>query len=313
MNRAPFTGIITAIVTPFDKNGEIDRAAYQKILRIQKNAGISGVVVAGTTGESPTIGLEEKEKLLRVALEERTEDFHVYIGTGSNCTAETISDSKTLMQTTSKTGQKPDGMMAVVPYYNKPNQAGMYAHFKTIADALPESPLCVYNVPGRTGCALQPNTFVRLARECRSIVALKEAAGDLRAVAEFARELEAQGLTSRVSLLSGDDLTFVPALLAGATGLISVTGNVAPRELVQQAADFRAGRLSELRASHLRLYPIHAAMLQTTNPIPVKWTLEYLGACQGGLRLPMTPLEGRDLEVVRAAVDSARDNGVRFL
>ena len=320
MLRPVFSGVMTAIATPFTKSGEIDQAAFRTLLRQQKKAGIHGVVVAGTTGESPTLSENEREALVLLALEERTAQFKVYVGTGTNDTRSTLAASKKYAAMKNPvTDQCVDGVMVVVPYYNKPTQTGLYEHFKTIADGIGSAAMCVYNVPGRTGAALAPSTFVKLAKDCKNIVAIKEAAGDVRVVTEL-REGLAPVFRQRqvlqqpgIEILSGDDPTFAPALLCGATGVISVTTHLIPGAMVAMHTAFLNGHFAELQRLHLATYRLNADLFCAPNPIALKWALAHLGVCEPHLRSPMTPLEPRDVEIVKNALAALEINGIALL
>ena len=320
MLRPAFSGVMTAIATPFTKSGDIDQAAFRTLLRQQKKAGIHGVVVAGTTGESPTLGENEREVLVLLALEERTPQFRVYVGTGTNDTRSTLAASqKYAAMKNPVTDQCVDGVMVVVPYYNKPNQTGLFEHFKTIAQGIGDASLCVYNVPGRTGATLAPLTFVKLAKECKNIVAIKEAAGDVRIITEL-REGLAPVLRQRqvlqqpgIEILSGDDPTFAPALLCGATGVISVSTHLIPGAMVAMHQAFLKGDFAALQRLHLATYRLNSDLFCAPNPIALKWALAHLGVCEAHLRSPLSPLEAREIEILSHALAAMEINGIKLL
>jgi 4-hydroxy-tetrahydrodipicolinate synthase len=310
-----FAGVLTAIATPFTSDSQLDLTAFEKILSRLREAGTQGVVVAGTTGESPTLTEAEKETLVRVALKFRTPDFRIYVGTGSNSTANTVQESlKYAIMSISKEAHV-DGVMAVVPYYNKPTQAGMMAHFSAVATALGERPLCLYNVPGRTGSALSPHSALQLFEKHPNIVAIKEAAGNLQILSELARGialLKNKNHTRNIELLSGDDTTFAPALLCGATGVISVTTHIIPEAMVALWQAAREGNLHAVTALQLATLPVNTQLFCAPNPVPLKYALSLLGFCQNTLRLPLTPLEEKEQTLVKAALEAAKEAGLRI-
>lgn len=309
MAGAAFSGVLTAIATPFQEDLSLDEAGFVRLLKMQKKAGIHGVVVAGTTGESPTLQEHERERLVRLALSERSDDFKIYVGTGTNDTRTSIEAS--VKYTQLKEGNNSvDGVMAVVPYYNKPPQAGLFAHFKAIAQAIPDGKLCVYNVPGRTGAALQPQTFVDLARSCANIVAIKEAAGDVRTVTDLARGLNDLGRP--IEILSGDDPTYAPALLCGATGVISVTTHLIPDAMLQIWQAWKENNLIKVTEIHQKSFAINTQLFCAPNPVALKWALAHLGICRNVLRPPLSPLESREVEVVKSALMQTEKQGLKL-
>lgn len=312
---APFSGVITAIATPFTTEGELDLAAFRGLLARLKAAGTQGVVVAGTTGESPTLTDEEKETLVREALAARDERFRVYVGTGSNSTRDTIAESVKYASFRNGTSSV-DGVMAVVPYYNKPTQKGQDEHFSAVAKAIGSVPLCLYNVPGRTGATLSVSTAKALFESHPNVVAIKEAAGNVGVITELARALEplrAATAGREIQILSGDDPTFAPALLCGATGVISVTSHVIPKAMAGMLRAAREGDLATLSALHRASYPVNSDFFCAPNPVPLKWALARLGLCSGALRLPLTPLEEKEQALVAAALEQARAAGLELI
>lgn len=312
MTTKPFTGVLTALATPFAKDQSIDVPAFRKLLQMQKDAGLHGVVVCGTTGESPTLSLSEKELLVSIALEFQSDDFRIFVGTGSNSTAETIEASKHFAQFKANK-QSVAGVMVVTPYYNKPNQTGLKEHFLAVAKAVPETPVCLYNVPGRTGCSLHPATLVAIAKEAKNVVAIKEAAGDVRVVTDMSLALQNAGLSQQVNILSGDDPTFAPALLCGASGVISVTTHVIPGAMLGIWKAAQTGDLKTLQRLHQQTYPVNTQFFCAPNPIPLKWALAQLGCCQNVLRPPLTPLEESDIPVVTQALEKVKKAGIVLL
>lgn len=270
-------GTMTALATPF-KDGQLDENAYRELIRTQLGGGVNGLVPVGTTGEAVTLSSDECALLTRIAVAEAKGAVPVIAGVGSNDTRKAIDNIKWAREAGADAG------LVVTPYYNKPSQAGLFAHFKALAQAHPGFPLVAYNVPGRTAGDLLPETVLRLC-ELSEVVAIKEATGNIvRSMA--IREL----CGDRITLLSGDDFTVLPFLAAGGDGVISVSSNVVPKlmsDLVQAALD---GKLREALALQLRLQPLHRALFLESNPIPVKWALARMGLMGGELRLPLTPL-----------------------
>lgn len=312
MSHAVFSGVITAIVTPFDKKNQIDLDAFKNLLKMQKKAGIHGVVVAGTTGESPTLSAVERENLVRAALDEQTDEFSVYVGTGSNDTHETIEASK-FYASLVHNGKSVRGVMAVVPYYNKPNPAGLKAHFCAVANAIPQTPFCIYNVPGRTVTHLPVSTFVEIAEACPNVVAIKEAAGDVRIVTELRNALEHSKASQRnIRILSGDDPTYAPALLCGAHGVISVTSHIIPRTMLAILKAAQNNQFEKVSLLHRASYPIQSKLFCAPNPVPLKHVLAKMGVCENTLRLPLVALEQNEIKVVESAIEEAKKMGVEI-
>lgn len=312
MTSKPFTGVLTALATPFNPDFSVDVASLKKLLQLQKNSGLHGVVVCGTTGESPTLTLAEKELLVSTALEFQSDSFRIYVGTGSNSTAETIETSRHFA-TFKAHNQTPTGIMVVTPYYNKPTQTGLSEHFVAVARAVPNTPVCLYNVPGRTGCVLQPKTLITIAKTCANVVAIKEAAGDVRVISEMSLALKDAQLAERVSILSGDDPTFAPALLCGASGVISVTTHLIPGAMLDMWRAAQKGDLSTLSRLHLATYPVNAQLFCAPNPIPLKWALSSMGVMHNILRPPLTILEENEVRTVAQAIETVKNSGVDLL
>ena len=274
-------GVWTALVTPFQPSGQIDFDAYRKLLRDQRAAGVAGVIPCGTTGESPTLSVDEKKKLITTALEEmRGSTTQVVAGTGSNDTRETVE----LSRWASDAGVQ--GVLIVTPYYNKPSAAGLEAHFRAIADAI-QCKVMLYNVPGRTGISLTPATIVSLSQHPR-ITSLKEATGNVAFASEILDALATRG--ARLNLLSGDDATFLPFLSVGGVGVVSVASNLFPRAMVALQNAFDHGKLEEARALHQRFYPLFRDLFVEANPVPIKAALAAQGLCGETVRLPLTEL-----------------------
>jgi 4-hydroxy-tetrahydrodipicolinate synthase len=287
-----FTGSIPALVTPMQADGALDFVAWDRLLDFQLAAGSDGLVVGGTTGESPTLERSELEELIRRARVRAAGRVPVVAGSGTNGTAKTIALSALCA------AAGADALLVVTPYYNRPTQLGMRRHFEAIADAV-ALPLILYNVPGRTACDLLPDTVLELAAHPR-IVGIKEATGELERV----RTIRA-GAPADFVVLSGDDPTAAGAMQLGARGVISVTANVAPQAMHELCALALAGRHAEAAALDARLAELHAALFVEPNPIPAKWALERLGLLGPGIRLPLTPLSAGRRAEVEAAMRAA--------
>jgi len=272
-----FRGAITALVTPF-RDGRIDEDAYRKLIDWQIEQGVNGLVPCGTTGESATLSHEEHNRVIDIAVDEARGRVPVIAGTGSNSTAEAVR----LTRHAKEAGA--DGALLITPYYNKPTQEGLYQHYKTVAEEA-KFPLVLYNVPGRTGCNLLPETVARLA-QLPDVVGIKEATGDLKQVSDV---LELCG--DRLAVLSGDDFTVLPLLALGGQGVISVLSNVVPADVSAMVAAFEAGDLPRARELHFRTMPVARALFLETNPIPVKTALALMGRVGPELRLPLCPLQ----------------------
>ena len=286
-----FGQVLTAMVTPFDQNGEVDFNATRILVDYLIENGTDGIVVAGTTGESPTLTTEEKVALFKLVVDAVNGRVPVIAGTGSNNTRASISLTKLAEET------GVDGIMLVAPYYNKPSQEGMYQHFKTIAESTP-LPIMLYNIPGRSVVNLSVETIVRLS-QIPNIVALKEASGNLDAMAEIISQAP-----SDFTLYSGDDGLALPVLAIGGAGVVSVASHVIGNEIQEMINHFRNGNVQDAASAHRRLLPIMKALFTAPNPAPVKAALNMNGVNVGGLRLPLLPLtteEQRTLQGVLPA------------
>ena len=269
-----FRGTFTALVTPF-RNGAIDVSAYEKLIETQIAAGITGIVAVGTTGESPTLSPEEREQVIRLAVTSAKKRCIVLAGTGSNSTHHAVADTKTA----EKLGA--DGALLVAPYYNKPSQEGLFRHFKTIANAT-SLPIMLYNIPGRCGVDIGPDTVVRLATECRNIVSIKEASGSVERVSELRARLP-----EAFTILSGDDSLTLPFMSVGAVGVVSVASNLFPAEICALVRAFESGNMTEGGKLHGKLFPLFKALFIEPNPVPIKTALGWRGAISGECRLPL--------------------------
>jgi 4-hydroxy-tetrahydrodipicolinate synthase len=270
-----FAGTHTALVTPF-RDGEVDFDTFRSQIEFQIDAGTNCLCPVGTTGESPTLSHEEHERVISEVVGAAAGRIKVMAGTGSNSTAEAI------RFTTRAAKEGADAALLVAPYYNKPTQEGFYQHYKTIAETV-DIPLCVYNIPGRTGKNIEPDTICRLG-ELDNIAMVKEATGSLDQASQI---LAASDLT----VLSGDDSLTVPLMSVGGEGVISVAGNIVPQDMSAMVTAFLAGDCEKAREMHHKLFPLCRDMLGlATNPIPIKAAMKMLGRDSGELRLPMTPL-----------------------
>jgi 4-hydroxy-tetrahydrodipicolinate synthase len=290
------TGSLVAIVTPMQPGGSLDLAGFRKLIDFHIANGTGAIVAVGTTGESPTVSVEEHCLLIKTAVDHAAGRVPVIAGTGANATAEAIE----LTAYAKKVGAAMS--LSVVPYYNKPSQEGLYRHFRAIAEKV-DLPMLLYNVPGRTVADLANDTVLRLA-QVPGIVGIKDATADMGRGSELLRALAAAGKTD-FAVYSGDDLTALALMLLGGHGVISVTANVAPKLMAEMCAKARAGDLAGARAANNRLLPLHRGLFVEANPIPVKWALAEMGMIGGELRLPLSSLAAQHHETVRAALRQA--------
>jgi len=274
-----FAGLSVAIVTPF-KDGEVDYAALRQQVEFQIEAGTTSLCPSGTTGESPTITHEEHERVISEVVQTAAGRIKVMPGTGSNSTAEALR----LTRWAAKEGA--DAALQVAPYYNKPTQEGFYQHYKAISEAV-DIPLCIYNIPGRCGKNIEPETIARLG-ELGNITMVKEATGSLDQASQILA-------TSNLTLLSGDDSLTLPLMSIGGEGIISVVGNIIPRDMIELVNAFQSGDIRLAEQMHHKLFPLCRDMLGlSTNPIPIKAAMKMLGRDSGELRLPMTALNATE-------------------
>lgn len=271
-----FAGVSVALVTPF-KNGEVDYPALKKLVDWHIEQGTDGLVPVGTTGEAPTLSHEEHEKVIAAVVEQASKRIKIMAGTGSNSTREAIRLTKFAKQVGA------NGALMVGPYYNKPTQEGYYQHFKAVAEAV-DLPIVLYNIPGRTGSNILPETICRLA-ELKTIVAIKEATGSLDQASQIA-------CGSNLTILSGDDSLTLPLMSIGGRGIVSVVGNIVPRDLQALVRAFDKGDLQTAQTWHRKLFPLCRDLLGVaTNPIPVKTAMKLLKRDSGEFRLPMCALD----------------------
>jgi len=285
----PITGSIVALATPMHDDGSVDYPRLRKLIDWHIAEGTDGIGVVGTTGESPTVNVQEHQEIIRVSVEQANKRVPIMAGCGANSTAEAIE----LAKFAKKVGA--DCQLQVVPYYNKPTQEGQYQHFKAIAEAV-DLPIILYNVPGRTVADMLHDTVLRLA-QVPGIVGIKEATGNIERAQWLIREVP-QGF----AVYSGDDPTAVALMLCGGQGNVSVTANIAPRLMHELCVAAVAGDAKRAMEIQRKLMPVHKQLFVEANPIPLKWAMARMGLCGGALRLPMTPLTPANQPVVEAAL-----------
>ena len=286
----PITGSIPALITPMLEDGSVDYASLRKLIDWHIAEGTDCIGVVGTTGESPTVNVEEHREIIRVSVEQAKGRVPIMAGCGANSTAEAIELAKFAKSVGA------DCQLQVVPYYNKPTQEGMYQHFKAIAEAVPHLPIILYNVPGRSVADMQHDTVLRLA-QVPGIVGIKEATGNIERAQWLIRDLPKE-----FAVYSGDDPTAVALMLCGGKGNVSVTANVAPRLMHELCVAAMAGNVQKAMEIQFKLMPVHKNLFVEANPIPVKWAMKRMGLCGGTLRLPMTELSTPQQPVVEAAL-----------
>jgi 4-hydroxy-tetrahydrodipicolinate synthase len=289
---ASLQGSLVAIVTPMQADGVLDLDSFRRLIDWHIKEGTDGIVVVGTTGESPTVDFDEHRLLIKTAVDHTAKRVRVVAGTGANSTSEAIELAAYAKQAGA------DLSLSVVPYYNKPTQEGLYRHFKAIAEAV-DIPHILYNVPGRTVADLQNETVLRLA-QISNIIGIKDATANLERGSDLIRRKP-----KAFAVYSGDDATGLPLMLLGGNGVISVTANVAPRLMHEMCSAALAGAFAAARETNNRLLPLHRQLFVEANPIPVKWAVAQMGLIKGGIRLPLTPLSAAYHEQVREAMRHA--------
>ena len=289
----PITGSIVALVTPMHEDGSVDYPTLRKLIDWHIDEGTDCIGVVGTTGESPTVNVEEHQEIIRVSVEQAAKRVPIMAGCGANSTAEAIELARFAKQVGA------DCQLQVVPYYNKPTQEGQYQHFKAIAEAVGELPMYLYNVPGRSVADMLHDTVLRLA-EVPGIVGIKEATGNIERAQWLIRDLP-----KGFAVFSGDDPTAVALMLCGGQGNISVTANVAPRLMHDLCVAAIAGDREKAMQIQFQLMPLHKQLFVEANPIPVKWAMARMGLMGGAMRLPMTPLSAANEPVVERALNDA--------
>jgi 4-hydroxy-tetrahydrodipicolinate synthase len=286
-----FRGTFTALVTPF-RDGAIDVSAFEKLIETQIAAGIAGIVAVGTTGESPTLSHEEREQVIRLAVTTANKRCQVLAGTGSNATHHAVADTKTA----EKLGA--DGALLVAPYYNKPSQEGLFRHFKAIADGT-SLPIMLYNIPGRCGVDIGPDTVARLATECRNIVSIKEASGSVERVSELRGRLP-----ESFTILSGDDSLTLPFMSVGAAGVVSVAANLFPAEVCALVRAFESGDAKSAEKLHRKLFPLFKDLFIEPNPVPIKTALSWRGDMSSECRLPLCEMTAANQARLRKTLET---------
>ncbi len=286
------SGSLVAIVTPMLEDVRLDVGRFKSLIDFHIAEGTDGIVVVGTTGESPTVNFDEHKDLIRVAVEHAAGRIPIIAGTGANSTVEAIE----LSESAKKAGA--DASLSVVPYYNRPTQEGLYRHFRAIAEKV-DIPQIVYNVPGRTVADLQNDTVLRLA-EVPGIVGIKDATGNIERCSDLIRRAPRD-----FTVYSGDDATCLALILMGGHGVISVTANVAPRAMHEMCIAGLAGEVVKAREINFKLLGLHTKLFVEANPIPVKWAVAQMGLIEGGIRLPLVPMSAQFQDVVREAMRQA--------
>ena len=282
MAKPRFTGVFTALVTPFTDDGKIDFDAYRALIRAQLQAGVHGLVPCGTTGEASTLSPDEHAEVVATCVKEVAGKVPVVAGAGSNDTTKAVATTKRMKEL------GVDGVLQVTPWYNKPTQEGLYRHFAAVAQAT-DLPVVLYNVPGRTGVDMTPDTVVRLAKDFKSIVAVKEATGSIQRAQELVNKLH--GVRDDFSILSGDDGLILGLVAIGGHGVISVTSHVCCKELVEMLAAHGKGDHAEAQRLSRRTSPLATILFKWSNPIPVKTALALQGRMKASFRSPVWPLD----------------------
>lgn len=293
MNQSPITGVWTAIATPFTESGAIDWTSFEKHLEQQARGGVNGIVVSGTTGESPTLTVQEKISLVRKARAFLPAQVRVMAGSGGNNTAQSIELSKLCVEAGA------DSLLIVTPPYNKPSMAGLRLHFQMIADSV-SAPLCLYHVPGRTGQSL-PASSINSLTTIRGVTAVKEASGDL---AVFGRVTNG----SQATILSGDDPTYLASLAVGGSGVISVVSNIFPKAMVALTSAWNAKQTDQALRLHKILLPAIDILFCEANPGPLKAALEIFGLGKNILRAPLAPVTPENYELIKSTLMTAKDS-----
>ncbi len=285
-------GSLVAIVTPMHEDGSLDLDALKNLIDFHVEAGTDGIVIVGTTGESPTVDVEEHCLLIKTAVEHSAKRVPVIAGTGANSTREAIE------LTMHAKALGADACLLVTPYYNKPTQEGLYQHFASVAQAV-DIPQILYNVPGRTGCDLQNDTVIRLS-QLKNIVGIKDATGGIERGTDLLLRV-----SKDFAVYSGDDATSLSLLLLGGHGVISVTANVAPKLMHEMGLQAAAGNVVAAREINAKLFGLHQKLFVEANPIPVKWALQQMGVIKTGIRLPLVNLSAQYHAVLKAAMQHA--------
>ncbi len=300
MSKFEISGTFSALVTPFNNNGEIDFDSLKKIIDFQIGAGIEGIVVGGSTGENFALTAKEKQALLIKALEFANGRCKVIAGTGTNETQSSLDYTLIAKELGA------DAALIVAPYYNKPSQEGLFEHFKLIADNAEGFPIILYNVPGRTAVNIKPATVLKLAKACPNIIAVKEASGDLDQMMEIIKDAP-----DNFVLLSGDDSLTLPIVLMGGRGVISVISNYAPKEFGDMTRLALKGDWDKARALHYKLLDLMQFNFIETNPTPVKYAMASLGFCEEIYRMPLMPMQDSNKQILDKALADAGIKGLK--
>jgi len=290
--RTPFTGVGTALVTPFTSSGAVDEDAVRRLARRQIEAGVHFLVPVGTTGESPTLSPQERRRVVELVVEEARGKVPVLAGAGGYDTREVVEAAKAMQEAGA------DGLLSVTPYYNKPTPDGLVRHYAAVAGATP-LPIVVYNVPGRTGCNVEPRTLARLA-EIPNVAGVKEASGNMAQICEAVQSAPADFL-----VLSGDDALTLPAMAVGARGIVSVVSNECPAPMARMVEAAERNDFAAARELHAHLLPLMLANFAESNPIPVKAAMAQMGLLEENYRLPMVPPRSETREKLRRALAGA--------
>lgn len=285
-------GSLVAIVTPMHDDGSLDIQALRSLIDFHIDQHTDGIVIVGTTGESPTVNFDEHALLIKTTVEHSAGRVPVIAGTGANSTSEAID----LTRKAKELGA--DACLLVAPYYNKPTQEGLYQHFRAVAEAV-DIPQILYNVPGRTGCDLQNDTVLRLAT-IKNIVGIKDATGNIERGTDLLLRVP-----TGFAVYSGDDASSLALLLLGGHGVISVTANAAPKLMHDMCAAALSGDIATARECNAKLFALHQKLFVEANPIPVKWVVQQMGLIQGGIRLPLVPLSLQFHDTLRSAMKQA--------
>ncbi len=294
LSPTPFGRVLTAMVTPFDERGKVDYGLTADLAKYLVDQGSDGIVVCGTTGESPTLTWKEQQKLLETVINSLGSRAKVLAGTGSNSTSEAIEATK------QAANSGADGALVVVPYYNKPPQEGLEAHFRAIANAAPELPLMLYNIPGRTGCSISPIIVSKLM-DCSNVVSFKAASGTTEEVTQLRNYCGPD-----LAVYSGDDALVLPMLSVGAVGVVSVASHLVGPDLKKLIDSFLGGKYADALYLHEKLQPLFKSLFATTNPIPVKAALQLIGWSVGPPRSPLVSLNSEMKEELAKILSSMR-------
>lgn len=284
--------VITAMVTPFDENLKVDYPSLEKLIDHLVESGTDAILVAGTTGESPTLTHEEEWELLEFVIKKNNGRAKIIAGAGSNCTETAVMMAKKFE------AMGADAILSVVPYYNKPNQRGMEEHFSSIAESV-KLPVILYNIPGRTGVNMLPKTVANLAKKYENIVAVKQSNGDLDLISEMKQECPDDFV-----IYSGDDSLTLPMLSIGAHGVISVASHVVGNDVKKMIASFKSGKIEEAQDIHKKLFPLFKKLFMCPNPIPVKEALSKMGIINNYVRKPLVTMNEQECEEFHKVADS---------